>query len=77
MFRRLRLPPTPDKRQGRPQHRDPYDGDREVTVGHAAEFKGRRLYVTTDERHRILQATPGPLKQMLQDAHITGPVPPN
>eukprot|EP00959_Pyramimonas_sp_CCMP1952_P435040 9109675-Pyramimonas_sp.AAC.1 len=42
MFRRLCLRPTPDKRQGRPQYRDPYDGGREVTVGHAAEFKEKR-----------------------------------
>eukprot|EP00959_Pyramimonas_sp_CCMP1952_P211690 4429914-Pyramimonas_sp.AAC.1 len=77
MFRRLCLPPTPHKRQGRPHYRDPYDGGRDVTVGHAAEFKEKRLYVTTDERYRILQATPAPLKQMPQDAHITGPAPPN
>eukprot|EP00959_Pyramimonas_sp_CCMP1952_P382346 8011720-Pyramimonas_sp.AAC.1 len=74
---RLCLPLTPYKRQGRPRYTDPYDGDRDVTAGHAAEFEEKRWYVTTDERYRLLQATPAPLKQMLQDAHITGPVPPN
>eukprot|EP00959_Pyramimonas_sp_CCMP1952_P343728 7199919-Pyramimonas_sp.AAC.1 len=77
MFRRSSLPPTPDKRQGQPRYRDPTDGDRDVTVGHAAAFREKRLYATTEERHRMLQATPEPLKQTLRDAHITGPVPPN
>eukprot|EP00959_Pyramimonas_sp_CCMP1952_P242223 5062976-Pyramimonas_sp.AAC.1 len=57
-------------------YRGPTDGDRDVTVGHAAVFQEKRLYVTTEERQHILRVTPGPLKQMLQDARIAGPVPP-
>eukprot|EP00959_Pyramimonas_sp_CCMP1952_P448483 9390640-Pyramimonas_sp.AAC.1 len=32
--------------------------------------------MTTEKRQHILRVTPGPPEQMLQDAHITGPVPP-
>eukprot|EP00959_Pyramimonas_sp_CCMP1952_P046359 968030-Pyramimonas_sp.AAC.1 len=80
MFRRLSAPPALDKRQSRPLSTDPNDGDRDdrdVTVGHATLFKDKRLYVTTEERQQILRNTPGPLKQMIHDAHITGPVPPH
>eukprot|EP00959_Pyramimonas_sp_CCMP1952_P267119 5584783-Pyramimonas_sp.AAC.1 len=77
MFRRLNLPPAPDKRQSQPLHTDPNDGDQDVAAGHAVSFKVKQLYATAEKRGLISRRTPGPLKQMVYDAHITGPAPPH
>eukprot|EP00959_Pyramimonas_sp_CCMP1952_P303724 6355989-Pyramimonas_sp.AAC.1 len=73
MFCRMSLPPAPDKRQSEPLSIDPRDEDQDVIVGHAVSFKGRQLYLTTEERGLVSRRTLGPMKQKVRDAHMTGP----
>eukprot|EP00959_Pyramimonas_sp_CCMP1952_P214736 4493763-Pyramimonas_sp.AAC.1 len=73
----MSLPPAPDRRQREPLSIDPRDEDQNIIVGHAVSFKGRQLCLTTDERGLISRRTPAPMKQMVRDAHMTGPFPPH
>eukprot|EP00959_Pyramimonas_sp_CCMP1952_P155641 3255567-Pyramimonas_sp.AAC.1 len=77
LFRRVSLPPAPDRRQREPAPIHPRDGDQEIHVGLAVSFKGSQLHVSNEERGRIIQITPGPVRQKVRDAHMTGPVPPH
>eukprot|EP00959_Pyramimonas_sp_CCMP1952_P046169 964156-Pyramimonas_sp.AAC.1 len=63
-------------RQPSPTGDSPREGDHEVYVGHADQFRGKELYLPLEDRTRINDITPVHLKRRVREAHTTGPVPP-
>eukprot|EP00959_Pyramimonas_sp_CCMP1952_P188328 3938518-Pyramimonas_sp.AAC.1 len=49
---------APDKRQRKPTDALPQEDDQEINVGRAGRFRGKELYISPDERTRVIQRAP-------------------